>query len=423
MTVFKQSRGRSYRYDFWFNHQRYTGNTKQVTETDALLVEREIQLRLRHEAGGIAQFFPEETPRFQDWAETFIAKMIERLDRPDHPRWVTGVLLRFWGAKPRDPAKVVPGEPYHDLRLGDPIARPAWILEFEDWMKRRGIGNQSKNHYRGMLRRMYALALKPEYRATTGILMNPFAGLDNDPTFERTVALEPADAQRWLEHASYHIRLAMSIAALAPKLRLAKVLALRWDQFDPDPRETRFNPRIPHYIVLVKHKTVRRTRRPQAMPVSRQLLRILKDAWRRHPDAEYVVIYRGGPVKSIHDGVKAAAEDAGIPYGRALENGATFHTLRHTAATLLALEEEDPLKLKDAMGHGDLRTTLKYRHLRPRHERPAIERLSKHLPIEAIVTAPRVRARRTKPDSCIGKSTGPADPRAQNCSGIRAKCE
>lgn len=410
MTVFKHPRGKTYRYDFELRKQRYTGNTKQVTEADAKLVEREIQLRLRHEAGGIAQFFPDETPRFEDWAEVFIAKKRATLDRPDHPETITRVVLRFWGAKPSNPAKVVGGEPYHDFRLGDPIARPALILEFEDWMKRRGIGNQSKNHYRGMLRRMYALAMKPEYRTTTGIAMNPFAGIDSDPTYERTVALEPADAQRWLEHASYHIRLAMSIAALAPKLRLAKVLALRWDEhFDPDPRQTRFNPKVPHYIVIKRHKTVRRTKRPQAMPIAQQLLRILKDAWRRHPAAEHVVLYRGRPVKDIHGGVKAAALEADIPYGRAIENGATFHTLRHTAATLLSLDEEDPLKLKDAMGHGDLRTTLKYRHMRPSHERPALERLSKQLKIEKIVTAARQRAQRLKPAPVKGKVQGPPD--------------
>lgn len=409
MTVYRPKGRRTYRYDFEYDGERYTGNTKQITQAAAELAEREIRLRLRHEAGGIAQFFPDDTPRFQDWAEIFIAKKRETLERPDHPEVITRVLLRFWGARPADPAKVVAGEPYRDLRLGDPIANPALILDFETWMKRRGIGNQSKNHYRGVLRRMYTLALKPEYRKTTGIAMNPFAGVDHDPTFERTVALEPQAVRHWLECASYHVRLAMSVAALAPKLRLAKVLGLRWgEHFDPDPRTTRFSPRVPHYIVLKKHKTARQTKRPQAMPVSRQLLRILKDAWQRQADVEAVVVYRGRSVKDIHGGVKAAAIEAGIPYGRAPEDGATFHTLRHTVATLLSLEEDDPVKVKDAMGHSDLRTTLKYRHMKPRHERPAVERVSRQLALEAIVTAERMRARRTKPVSAVGKVTGPA---------------
>src|SRR5438105_2193897 len=98
MTVYRQPRGKTWRYDFYFGEKRYTGNTKQLTKDDAELVEREIRLRLRHDAGGIAQFFPQETPRFEDWAETFVAKKRETLTRPDHVEHVTRVLLRFWGA-------------------------------------------------------------------------------------------------------------------------------------------------------------------------------------------------------------------------------------------------------------------------------------------------------------------------------------
>lgn len=61
VSVFKHRRGKTYRYDFRFNGKRYAGNTHQITETDAQLAERELQLKLRHQAGGIAQFFPQQT--------------------------------------------------------------------------------------------------------------------------------------------------------------------------------------------------------------------------------------------------------------------------------------------------------------------------------------------------------------------------
>jgi integrase len=401
MSVFLPPRAKTYRYDFTFNGRRYAGTTHQTTKADAELMEEEMRRRLRHEAGGIAQYFPEDTPRFTDWAQLFLKKKAQELARPDHVQVVTGVLLRFFGARPRHGA--LEGEPYHDLRLGHIVADASWILKFEAWMAARGLGAQSKNHYRSILRRMYTMALLPEYRGVTGLTTNPFDHVRRDPTVERTVALEAADARRWIEHASYYVRLAMAIAALAPKLRLAKVLGLRWDQFEPDPRTTKFNPRIPHFIVLTDHKTVRHTKRPQAMPVSAPLLKILRDAWSRHPSAEHVVLYQGRPVHSIHDGVKAAAIAAGIPYGRAVEHGATFHTLRHTAATLMSLEGIDPLTLKDAMGHRDLRTTLKYRHLRPEHERPAIEQLARTLRLTKVVTAKRLRAPQPRAKSSTGK--------------------
>lgn len=412
MTVFKPPRGKSYRYDFYFRKQRYTGNTHQVTEPDAQLMERELQLRLRHEAGGIAQFFPGETPRIQDWAETFIAFKKAHIERPDHVMHVTRVLLRFFGA-PTKGATRTEETPFHDLRLGDLIADPDWVLKFEDWMRRRPIGNQSKNHYRGIMRRMYALALQPAYRKTTGIAMNPFAGLPSDPTSERTVTLGADQVNAWLGAASYHVRLAIAIAALAPKLRLRNVLDLRWDEhFEPDPRGTKFNPRVAHYITVRRHKTATKTRRPLVSPINQQLLRILKDAWRRDPRQPHVVTYRGKPVHSIRGGVKAAAEDADLPYGRDTEDGATFHTLRHTAATLLSNVEVDPLKLRDALGHTDLATTMKYRHMKPTHERPSLERLSRTLPIEKIVMVARRRAQRRKPGA-LEKVLGPAKRKAQ----------
>lgn len=399
MTVYRHPRGKTWRYDFVFRKKRYTGNTHQLTKTDAQLVEREMQLRLRHEAGGIAQFFPEETPRFHDWAEIFLAYKRRHLDRPDHVEHVTRVLLRFWGA-PTKGETVTEATPFHDLRLGAPIADPEWILTFEDWMARRPqCGNQSKNHYRGVLRRMYALALQPEYRKTTGVGSNPFAGLANDPTTERTVALTTDQVRRWLDAASHHVRLAIAIAALAPKLRLANVLALRWgEHFEPDPRDTKFNPRIAHYITVRHHKTARHTRRPLVTPINQQLLRILKDAWRRAPRSEQLVTYQGRAVKSIRGGVKAAAEAAGLPYGRDTEDGATFHTLRHTAATLLSQVEDDPLKLRDAIGHTDLATTMKYRHLTPKHERPSLERLSRTMKLSDVVMKAAMRASRKPAD-------------------------
>jgi integrase len=318
----------------------------------------------------------------------------KHLDRPDAIAHILKVALRFWGA----PDKTPPSDdaPCHDLRLCDPILDPDWLLKWEAWLTRRGLGAQSKNHYRGLMRRMYAVAMLPEFRKRTGVQMNPFAGIPNDPTYGRDVTVEPARLRAWITHASFHIRLAVAIGALAPKLRLRNVLALRWSEhFDPDPRTTKFSPARDHFIVIKQHKTARRTRKPLVVPISRPLLQILRDAWRRHPSEDLVVVYRTG--QQLHDitgGVKAAAKAAKIPYGRGREDGATFHTLRHIAATLMSEDEADPLKLKDAMGHGDIRTTLKYRHRKPAKQRPTFERLAGRLKLVSAVTKGATRARR-----------------------------
>src|SRR6185436_85180 len=125
------------------------------------------------------------------------------------------------------------------------------------------------------------------------------------------------------------------------------------------------------------------------VPISDQLRLILKDA-RQRTDT-YVVEYRGRPVKTIRGGLRSAVERAGLPFGRAVD-GATFHTLRHTAASLLAELGEPEAIRKEVMGHRNIATTQRYTHLRPVHEIPAHERLADAVPIADLVTVARKRA-------------------------------
>jgi integrase len=66
---------------------------------------------------------------------------------------------------------------------------------------------------------------------------------------------------------------------------------------------------------------------------------------------------------------------------RRAADGATFHTLRHMAASLLAELGEPEAIRKEVMGHRNIATTQRYTHLRPVHEIPAHERLAEAVPI------------------------------------------
>ena len=114
----------------------------------------------------------------------------------------------------------------------------------------------------------------PAYRTASGVTLNPFRDVPREAVVERMVTISLEDLRSWLRNASYHIRLAVAIAALAPKLRLANVLALTWNEhIDPDLS----------YITVHRHKTVATLRRPQVVPISDQLKVILKDARRAPP--------------------------------------------------------------------------------------------------------------------------------------------
>jgi integrase len=175
------------------------------------------------------------------------------------------------------------------------------------------------------------------------------------------------------------VRLAVAIGALAPKLRLQSILSLQWrEHVDLDAG----------VLTVWQHKTARRTGAPQVFPVTAPLRLILEDALARRPQATHVVTYRGRPVHSIHGGVVAALERAGLPRGRS--RGITFHTLRHSAATVL-VRELGLAAARHGMGHERLETTLRYTHLVADDLQTAAETLAARFPIADLVMAKRTR--------------------------------
>lgn len=377
MTTFRHPAGKTWRYDFWYKGRRYTGTTDQLTKADADLVEAEIKKRLRQQVWGIAPVQREHTPSFTEWANHFYEHQRKRLTRPDILERTIRVVLAFFGRQPtQDPP--VEGGVYHDLRLADPILDPDWLMKFEAWMEARGVSGSTRNSYRSCLSGMYKLALRPAWRKKTNVAMNPMAGTERDATRSRQVTITVDQLRAWILASPPHVRLAMAIAALAPKLRLASILALRWDRhLDPDLT----------FITNDAHKTIRHSGSPQVVPIDPQLRAILEPVRTaaKRQKLTHVITYRGAAVASIKTALKRAAADAGVAYGR---EGATFHSLRHTMATLLAELGVPDEQRRLVMGHTDLRTTQGYTHLRPLHEIGPLAALSGAVQITASVQGP-----------------------------------
>jgi len=73
---------------------------------------------------------------------------------------------------------------------------------------------------------------------------------------------------------------------------------------------------------------------PRSIPISDELYKILKEIPPAIHD-EHVFLYKDKPFKDIRNGVKDACKQAGIPYGRNVKGGFTFHDLRHTFNTYM----------------------------------------------------------------------------------------
>lgn len=405
MSVYK--RGGIYWYAFQYRGRRYQGSTGQALKEDAKLVEHDQKKAVRKSAHGLGDDPGPMSPRFQDWAEHYYLDVTKRVARPERVEDLIRVALRFWGGPPADPTTRHPDGVYHDLKLGDVVAHPSWILQWETWLEapkhdadgthpRRWAG-QTKNQYRSVLSQMFRLAMSPPWRALTGVTSNPFLGTWRDRGGAKTVALELDDILAILGQASYHLRLAVAVALLTPKLREGNILALKFSPKASDaPTERAYIAEDFSRLVVDQHKSRGRTGLPLVAYVPEQMREILQEAKRRAGRSRHLITYQGQPVTQLRGAVRGAVERAAatrphLLYGRAHPQGITFHTLRHSAATRLAELDVSPEKRQQLLGHRHLATTMLYTHLRPTAEAAPAEQLSTSLPIKDLVLAVRRR--------------------------------
>lgn len=375
MSVYRPSKQHAtYVYDFEFNGHRFRGSTFQTNKSAALQVENAKRKEARDRAAGLRPADASDTPTFSAWANVALKYHAQFITRPDILERSFRMVLAFFGArppKPIGPAAVHRPEraprPYHDLRLGDPIVDPSWLAKFENWMEARGVSGSTRSSYLSACSDLYTAAMQPQYRAETGIAVNPFAGIRRSPQRTRVVVLSPARILNLVDEAGRHIAQALCIAALAPKLRLASILELRWGAPYFDDGMTT--------ITIERHKTRGTTHAAQVVPISAQLRAILAEIKRaqaaeavatgRVPSGA-VITWRGQPVKTLKTGLRRAVRAVGLTWGTG-DDGVTFHVMRHSIATLLANPKTvgaltERLRA-DVMGHREIRTTQRYTHL------------------------------------------------------------
>lgn len=398
MTVYLPKGRKTWVYDFEYQKVRYHDTTHQTRKEDAITVEHALKLKLRQQKGGVASFDPADTPRFTDWAPHVLKYQKRFTERPDLVKRAIDVVLEFWGAKPTRPRKKAAvarpcpiAPPYHDLRLGDPIADSSWLLRFQEWIEARGVSGSTRNTYLSTMSTFYRVAREPEYRKISRVESNPFLDIRRSPTNKRVIALEPDVVLRWIGATAYHAALAATIAALAPKMRLQTILDLEWRRH--------FDSTLSR-ITIYQHKTAGRVGVPQVTPVSDQLRDILQFEQERG-GRPYVITFRGEPVQSIKTAIRYGAKAAGLKWGVA--DGVTFHTLRHSIATLLADLGLSEAFRKELLGHKEIRTTQQYTHLAARSQVAPHETLSAAMPLRDLVLA---KGNRLKKKSVLGKPLG-----------------
>lgn len=381
MTVYK--RGAFYHYKFVYQGTRHRGTTGQRTKEKAERVEQRLADRARDNAHGLTTLTREDTPSFSVWAGVAFRRWPRASKRPQDLRNRIGVCLEFWGRKPAQQKKApavprrgpAPDRPYHDLRLLDPITDPAWVLRFEDWMTARGLSGSRKNQLRSTMSMLFRVALKPAHRKTTKVSENPFLGLDRDRVRARVRVLSMEEIEHWMAQAPYHLRVALAVAVFAPKLRLGNILSLRFGR-EIDPALT---------LITVRDHKADRTAPPLVVPIVEELRALLAFV-RDQNRSDAVVEWEGGRVQSVKGAVRASVTAAGLVYGRAAEDGVTFHTVRHSIATFLTTLPGVSERMRAEVMGQTIQTAQKYTHLSGQHQVGAHAELAASMPVgRAIV--------------------------------------
>jgi integrase len=134
-------------------------------------------------------------------------------------------------------------------------------------------------------------------------------------------------------------------------MRRGEILGLTWDKVDLTDRMVRLESDDTKEGLSKK------------VPISKTLKNILKRLPRGlHND--HVFLFRGKPIRDIRGGLMRGCKDAGIPYGRKVKSGFTFHDLRHTTKTFMRKARVDKNVRAIIFGHsisGDM--DFRYDHV------------------------------------------------------------
>lgn len=139
------------------------------------------------------------------------------------------------------------------------------------------------------------------------------------------------------KHCSLYLK-GILATAFYTGMRKGEILRLTRDKMDLKNRRIR--------LMAIDTKTGE----PRTCAICEELYRILKKIPRALHDP-HVFLYNGKPIEDIKTAFKTPFDKAGVPYGRKVKGGLTFHDLRLTFNTNTRKAGEDKETIKAITGH------------------------------------------------------------------------
>ena len=246
-------------------------------------------------------------------------------------------------------------EHFGDLYLNH--VTPTHIESFITSRGRDGVSDTTIHHELALMKHAFKLALKK----WDLIDVTPFDKVTlpkGDKQRTRFLTREEADqvlaaSPEWLTP--------IIIVALNTGLRISNLTFLTWKQADV------FNRTI--------HIEKTKNGKPVSIPMTDQVYKTLNELRRGNNVSLAWVFPRpdGKPYyrDSISKAFKRTCREVGI-------NDITFHGLRHTFCSWLAIEGANPVDIAALAGHEDLKSTMRYSHLNQERKREVIKRLERN---------------------------------------------
>ena len=174
--------------------------------------------------------------------------------------------------------------------------------------------------------------------------------------------LEKEEVARFLDAVPPHFHALVACAVYAG-LRREELFYIRWEDIHWQRREL---------VVASNREHHTKNYESRRIPMNDALVAALEMHKMNHIIVGSPYVFsnpQGKPYTDIREPLNAAAQRAGI-------NGSVkLHQLRHAFCSHALMSGIDPRTVQKWMGHKDLKTTLRYAHISPDHEKAAIEQL------------------------------------------------
>lgn len=219
------------------------------------------------------------------------------------------------------------------------------------WKKAKQVKPATVNRDLAALKTIFREAVRMRRISSSPAMGIPT--LKEDPNPPRL--LTSGEICRLLDEMPDHLRAAVGCGVYAG-LRRNEIMKLRWE-----------NIHLKNNVITVVSREGRSTKsnKDRKVPLSP----VLAEMFRVHPrviGSRWVFYTEGGHYEDIRKSLYAAARRAGI-------EKITMHQLRHAFISHGHMKGIDLRTLQGWVGHKDLKTTEKYAHTLPDHEKEAIK--------------------------------------------------